>query len=76
MRSNQLSYGPIGRIDQIPALALRQAARPVLGSRSPHPPERLVRSGKRNEDGGDPLICIFRRLNKAQTLERQSLERR
>ena len=23
-----------------------------------------MRSGKRNEDGGDPLICIFRRLNK------------
>jgi len=35
-----------------------------------------MRSGKRNEDGGDPLICIIRRFNKTEVLEKQSLERR
>ena len=77
VRSNQLSYGPIGRIDQDPVDQARLENRnPSLGSRSPHRPERPLRSGKRNEDGGDPLICMIRRFNKAKALEKQSLERR
>ena len=80
VRSNQLSYGPIGRIDQI---LVRQAdleeRDPFLGSRSPHRPERLMRSGKRNEDGGDPLTVYNRNFNRIvvrQEPGRTSLERR
>lgn len=52
VRSNQLSYGPIGRSDQI------QRMDPLQGSRSCFEPDRLETSGKRNGDGGDPLICV------------------
>src|SRR3954470_7731558 len=67
VRSNQLSYGPIGRIDQI---LVRKEQDPFLGSRSPHRPGRLMRSGKRNEDGGDPLTVYNRSSNRSEDLEK------
>jgi hypothetical protein len=76
VRSNQLSYGPIGRIDQDPA---NKGQNPFLGSRSPHPPKRLMRSGKRNEDGGDPLTVYNRNFNRIVVRQEPgevSLERR
>ena len=85
VRSNQLSYGPIGRIDQDPAAqVLLERPEPVPGlaiapSASTHFTGRLMRSGKRNEDGGDPLTVYNRSSNRIvvrQEPGRTSLERR
>ena len=79
VRSNQLSYGPIGRIDQDPVRSLLRDQNPFLGSRSPRLPKRLTRSGKRNEDGGDPLTVYNRSFNRIvarQEPGETSLERR
>jgi hypothetical protein len=65
VRSNQLSYGPIGRIDQIPASRPKAKTQGPSWARDrpivlkPSCEGRPMRSGKRNEDGGDPLICII-----------------
>lgn len=59
VRSNQLSYGPIGHTDQPDQRGQNRSwARDRLDGL-----ERLTRSGKRNEDGGDPLTVYNRCSN-------------
>jgi hypothetical protein len=80
VRSNQLSYGPIGRTDQTRSLRVnsKDQARSRARDRLKQP-RRLMRSGKRNEDGGDPLT-VYNRSSNRIVVRREpgetSLERR
>ena len=58
VRSNQLSYGPIGRIDQDPVTSLLRDQNPFLGSRSPHQPERLDEEWKEKRRRRRSAHCI------------------